>query len=478
MSKIPHFEDGFHIVVKRDCPTCRLIEPVYTELNSQRQVSIYSQDDPTFPTADVVDDTAFEYSFHLNIDTAPTLIKFTDGKEEGRTVGWDQTAWRELTEIADLGEGLPAQRPGCGAINVLPSIAEALQVRYGDTGIVARRIEVDQMVDPIEHAYERGWSDGLPVVPPTPARVLRMLQGTQRAPDEIVAVVPPNMVACSVEKVAINAVMAGCKPEYLPVVLAAVEAACVDKFALHGVLATTYFSGPIVIVNGPIAQKIGMNSGINVLGQGNRANSTIGRALQLVVRNVGGGVPGGVDRAVLGYPGKHGFCFAEREHDSPWESLAVTEGFSAETSTVTLFGGGGVQPVFDQLARDPHSLTRTFATCLRTVTHPKIPAGDALLIISPPHARTYKDAGWSKARLLEELHNFLKIPGEMMVRGADGIDEGLPEPFRSATIPKFRDGGIIIVHAGGDAGLFSAIIPGWASSGERGTMPVTKAIEE
>src|SRR5205085_7061790 len=160
-------------------------------------------------------------------------------------------------------------------------------------------------------------------------RVLRMLQGTTRAADEVVAVVPPDLVECTVEKVAVNAVMAGCKPEYLPVVLAAVEAACTNEFNAHGLLATTYFSGPMVVVNGPVTRAIGMNSGVNALGQGNRANATIGRALQLVVRNVGGGRPGEVDRATLGQPGKYTFCFAEDEAGSPWEPLSVERGLPA-----------------------------------------------------------------------------------------------------------------------------------------------------
>src|SRR4030043_60537 len=129
-------------------------------------------------------------------------------------------------------------------------------------------------------------------------------------------------MACTVEKAVFNAVMAGCKPEYLPVVLAAVEAACLDEFCLHGLLATTYFSGPVVIVNGPVVKAIGMNSGGTALGQGNRANATIGRALQLIVRNVGGGRPGEIDRAALGNPGKYTFCFAEREEGSPFTPLA------------------------------------------------------------------------------------------------------------------------------------------------------------
>jgi hypothetical protein len=291
-----------------------------------------------------------------------------------------------------------------------------------------------------------------------------------------VAVVPPDLVECTVEKVAINAVMAGCRPDYLPVVLTAVEAACTDDFNIHGVLATTWFSGPLVIVNGPMARAIGMNSGVNALGQGNRANATIGRALQLVVRNVGGGRPGGVDRATLGTPGKYTFCFAEDEAGSPWEPLHVERGLGPDSSAVTLFAAEGVRGVVDQLSREPESLARSFAACLRTVAHPKnVIAWDAVLVVSPEHARVFRDAGWNKARLREALDGLLQIPGDELVRGAGGIAEGMPEAFRDTTLPKFRSGGLLIVHAGGQAGLFSAIIGGWAS-GAIGSEPVTREI--
>src|SRR6478609_10049417 len=216
----------------------------------------------------------------------------------------------------------------------------------------------------MEALFDRGWTDGLPVVPPTEARVLRMLEGTTRDAQDMVAVVPPDLVECTVEKVAINAVMAGCKPEYLPVVIAALEAACTDTFNMHGLLATTMPVGPVMIVNGPVRQRIGMNSGINVLGQGNRANSTIGRALQLVIRNVGGGRPGGVDRAAQGNPGKLSFCFPEDEEGSPWEPLHVERGFAPDASTVTIFPGEGPRGVVDQASRTPDSLARSMAACL------------------------------------------------------------------------------------------------------------------
>lgn len=473
--------DGFHLICKEDCATCRLLLPVMAQLaESHGSITIYTQDDLAFPpNLNPVDDTTLERSYHLNIETVPTLIQVNDGQEIARLVGWSKRDWQQLTGIADLGAGLPDHRPGCGAKNVEPGIAEALAVRYGGEKLSARRIELAALEDEIEACFEREWSDGLPVVPPTPERVLRMLQGTTRPPQEVIGLIPPNLAPCTVEKVAINAVMAGCKPEYLPVVLAAVEAALLDEFCMHGVLATTWFSGPMVLVNGPIAQAIGMNSGINALGQGNRANATIGRALQLVIRNVGGGKPGGVDRAVLGTPGKYSFCFAEREADSPWEAHSVTRGFAAGTSTVTLFAGDGIHPIYDQRSRTPESLARSFAACLRSVSHPKLVAygADAILVVCPEHGKVFGEAGWSKQRLHDELSQLLLIPGSEVIRGTHGIEEGMPPEFADKTVPKFREDGLHIVHVGGNAGRFSCIISGWVSSGKTGSSMVTVAVE-
>src|SRR5688572_20154496 len=270
-------EFSLAVFAKRDCPTCQLVEPVMHTLSAHDgDVTVYSQDDPGFPAQidGVVDDRELGQSFRHRIEIVPTLIRFEGGREVARTEGWDAKEWRRITGIADLGKELPAFRPGCGSKSVEPGVAEHLQVKYGDAGIASRKIEYGGYDDPVEVCFERGWSDGLPVVPPTDVRVMRMLRGTRRAPDEAVGRIPPNLAECTVEKVAINAVMAGCKPEYMPVVLAAVEAALDPVFTLHGLLATTYFSSPIIIVNGPVARRIGMNAGLNALGQGNRANAT------------------------------------------------------------------------------------------------------------------------------------------------------------------------------------------------------------
>ena len=326
-------------------------------------------------------------------------------------------------------------------MSVDPDIVDKLRVLYNGEILHSRQIEIATSEDEFEAMFSRGFTDGLPVVPPTPERVMRMLSGTTRDPQEVVAIAPPDLVELTVEKIAINAVMAGCLPEYLPWVIAAVEAICTDEYNIHGVLATTMPVGPVIICNGPGTRAIGMNSGVNVLGQGNRANLTIGRAVQLIIRNVGGGRPGEVDRAAHGHPGKLSFCFAEDELGSPLTSLAVSRGFDATQNTVTVFTGEGPRCVVDQLAREPEQLAQSLAVCLRTVHHPKLPfAFDAVLILGPEHARVFAQAGWSRELVLQEVHDRLQMPGAEIVRGAGGMAEGVQEAFKDATLPKFRPG--------------------------------------
>ena len=324
--------------------------------------------------------------------------------------------------------------------------------------------------------FDKGWTDGLPVVAPTEGRVQQMLSGTSRHPSEIVAVIPPRLIECTVEKVAINAVMAGCRPEYLPVVLTALEAVCTADFNMHGVLATTMSVGPILVVSGPIVSKIDMNHSINVLGHGNRANSTIGRAVQLVIHNVGGGSPGGIDRATFGHMGKQGFCFAEDQAGSPWTRLSEERGFATNQNTVTAFTGEGPRLVVDQKSRSADSLTRTLAeSLLGTVSSRVVMGMDAMLVLSPEHMARYADAGWNRSRFTAELSSHLVVDADTILVGSGDIEEGLPTDFAGLSLPKFRPGGLLVVHAGGPAGLFSAIIGGWIN-GPSGSEPVTKEI--
>ncbi|MGH0030808.1 MAG: thioredoxin family protein [Myxococcota bacterium] len=475
----PPLPSGLVAFVKRACPTCELVAPVLAEIAARTKLTVYTQDDPTFPEGvDPQDDTRLERSWHHQIDTVPTLLRVEDGVEKERRLGWHRGEWEETTGLANLGAELPDWRPGCGSLSVDPNLTATLRVRFEGSRLASRRVELAELEDEQEAMIARGWSDGLPLTPPTEARVLAMLEGTTRAPDEVVAVVPPNLAECTVEKVAVNAVLAGCRLEYLPVVIAALEAVCTDEFNVHGVLATTMGMTPLLVVNGPIRRKIDMNSGVAVLAHGNRANATIGRALQLVLRNVGGTWPGGTDRSTFGHPGKLGFCFAEDEESSPWEPLSVELGFEPGVSTVTAYAVEGPRLVVDQLSRDPDSLAKSLAAVLRGVGHPKMCiALSALVVIGPEHARVFQQAGWSKAQLLERLHAELTRKGFEVARGAGGIAEGMPLPDAAleADIPKFLPGNLRIVHAGSGAGLFSSILGGWLT-GASGSQMVTKEI--
>ena len=474
-------EHQFTVVIKKDCPTCEMIEPVLAELTATYpgKVTIYVQDDPSFPESieNKIDDTSLEFSYRNNIEIVPTLICSTESKESARTYGWDKTEWQRLTNLASLGESLDSFKPGCGSKTLEPGMEEQLIARFDDELLSSRNIKLADLEDDVEGCYERGWSDGLPVIPPTRVRVIRMLKGTDRSPGEIIGNIPPDNAPCTIEKVAINAVLAGCKPEYFPIVLASVQAALQDKFCMHGLLCTTYFSGPVMIVNGPVVQQVGLNNGINALGQGSRANATIGRALQLLIRNVGGGVPGGIDRAVMGNPGKYTFCFAEDESDADWSTLAQDRGFERSESVINLFAGEGLQPIVDQKSRDPDSLARNMAASLRAVVNTKLyGVADAVLVVCPEHRRVFREGGWNKDDLKNALYDNLMTPGSELILGAQGIAEGMPEKFENKVIGKFRDDGLHITSTGSKAGMFSAIISGWVASGERGSQLVSQRI--
>ena len=477
-SVAPVLPDGFVVIVKRECATCQMVEPVLAHIASAtNSLTVYTQDDPTFPSSvSPIHDEDLSVSWHYDIDTVPTLIKVVNGKEVERTFGWKATDWQRITGIADVGADLPAMRPGCGSMSVDPDIVDKLRAKFTDSPVIARTVEFSVAEDEFEAMYARGWTDGLPVIPPTRERVLRMLTGTTRHPQDVVAIAPPDLVELTVEKVAINAVMAGCLPEYMPWVIAALEAVCNDQFNMHGVLATTMPVGPVIICNGPGTRAIGMNSGINAFGQGNRANNTIGRAVQLTIRNVGGGRPGEVDRATHGNPGKISFCFAEDEEGSPFTSLATERGVPHGQNAVTVFAGEGPRCVVDQLACTPEELTNSLVASLQTVHHPKLVIGfDAILTISPDHGRVFAEAGWNRERLIAEITERSLTPGSELVRGARDMAEGIPPHLKDAMLPKFRPGGVLLTYAGGGAGLFSSIVAGWAN-GAIGSDPVTRIV--
>jgi hypothetical protein len=234
-------------------------------------------------------------------------------------------------------------------------------------------------------------------------------------------------------------------------------------------------------VNGPKARAIGMNARGNALGQGNRANATIGRALQLVIRNVGGGRPQEVDRSALGHPGKYTFCFAEDESDPEWEPLSVSRGIPRGKSAVTLFHGDGVTAFVDHGARTAEELVRSMATTLVTVGHVKLAQwSNVIVVLTPEHYRLFREAGWDRKRITNALHDATTRPGRDLIKGAQGLNEGIDPKFADKMVPKFwRDHGLLLVRAGGEAGMFSGIIGGWSAGRfHDDVQPVTKEITE
>jgi hypothetical protein len=314
-------------------------------------------------------------------------------------------------------------------------------------------------------------ADGLPAVPPTAARVAAAVAASGRARDELVAEMPPNFGRATVEKIAVNAVMAGCRPEYLPVVLAAVEAVCDERFCLLGVSGTTDAVAPLVIVNGPIRRALDINSGAGVFGPGWRANATIGRAVRLCWVNIGGARPGVISMSTFGGPGRYSYCIGENEDASPWEPLHVEHGFDRGDSTVAVLAAEAPQIVADTRSRNALDLLATIARSVEVVAHHKATGlGDTAIVFSPEHVTTLAADGWSKARVRQHLWDRLRKPVRELLPGRDGgeglSDEalaGFPEGERGETlVPKFQaPESLKLLVAGGPAGRFTAIVPGW-----------------
>ncbi len=334
--------------------------------------------------------------------------------------------------------------------------------------------------DPIEMLFERGVTDGLPAVPPTRERVDLMLAAVpRRRRDELIGTLGPQMGRVTVEKIAINAVMAGCKPEYFPVVLAGVEALCDPAFCAHGLSITLMSGAPLAIINGPARNQIGLNSGHNALGHGFRANATIGRALRLVTMNIGGARPHGLTKATLGHPGQYSFLVAENEEVSPWEPLHVERGFKKEDSVITLFGGTGFFQIVDFASNTAERLVSTIGGTMASINnfreYPLM--SDTVLVLSPEHARTIARDGWSRRDVRSYLYE--TVVRQQPAQAILGPPRGRAANWTTSNgaVRKFRSpDALIIVVAGGTAGRLSAVIPGWVGEELAGSTPVSKVI--
>lgn len=329
-------------------------------------------------------------------------------------------------------------------------------------------------VDVIEDLFERGVTDGLPVVPPTKERVARAIAASGRPADELIALVAPSYGRATVERIAIQAVMAGCRPEYLGVVISGVEAMCDDAFDLLGISGTTDAVAPLFVVNGPIRRALEINCGIGVFGPGWRANATIGRALRLVWVNIGGAKAGVISMSTFGHPGRYTYCIGEHEEQNPWEPLHVEHGFAPGDSTVAALAADAFQVVSAHRSRTPEDLLVTIARSMEGLGHHKATRlGDTLVALSPEHARTLAGAGWTKPQIRQFLWERLQKPVKALIPGVDGgegLGEGILATIQSPEtderlVPKFRTPDCLkIIVAGGTAGRFTAILPAWSFS--------------
>ena len=482
-------------ILQTDCPTCRLITPYLNKLAEGANVRGVSQDDEAatrefagqmevqFP---LDRDPDFEISKKLDVVTVPTLF-ILDGQD--RVVraepGFDKSALNEIAAMLGVApvappyDGAPASKPGCTSRHLEAQTegasAQALNL-HSPRGAAASRVELPDEEDPFEYCF-RSFKDALPVIPPTRERVEKMIGS--RDPFEVIARIPPCYGEATVEKIAANAVMAGCTPEMMRVLIPMARAAGDERFKAHGVQATTHFAAPLVIVNGPVRHELKFHSRQNVFSNVARANSTAGRALQLMLLNIGGGRPDGIDMSALGNPGKFSYCIAENEEQNPWEPLHADRGFERSQSAISLFAGEAPHGVSEHQARTARGVLKTISYALATVWSYRMCLGfEAVVVLGPEHVHTIHHDGFTKPNVRDFLFENTGIPVRCY---DDEPGEGVAQrgTYKEILVSgercyqKFRaPESIKIVVAGGTAGKFSAVIGSW-SAGPRGSQMVT-----
>jgi peroxiredoxin len=454
------------VFVAEECPTCTLalrrLAPLASPLRDAGVTLAAVFEDPPEVAARVARATGFagrllaeappyEVSRAYGLETLPTTVLVDAAGQEGeRRVGWDAAGLEKLLNAACAGSAraiqvsrdAPRLKPGCAAKSTYDPATLAL---------------VDADGDEMEDMFARGWTDGLPVVPPTRARVETMLGG--RDPGTSLGPVPPAMGEATLERVAACAVLAGCRPEYFSVVVAAAEAALDPAFNLNGQAVTTQPSGQLVVVNGPVRHTLGLNAGMGALGPGSRANLTIGRALRLVATLTGGAVPGRLDRATLGHPGKLGFCVAEDEEHGPWEPLHVERGFDAGSSVVTMIAGDAPLSISDHRSTTADELARVLGWAAAATWSPNWwPLGaTSVYVLCPEHRALFASEGWSKQRVREAIFAAVSRPARELKWG-ETTPAVLAAPDDEA-IPKWTGPEeILLLAAGGEAGRYSALL--------------------
>jgi hypothetical protein len=339
----------------------------------------------------------------------------------------------------------------------------------------SRIYELEDVFAVNERYQHNGWTDGLPIVPPTVERVWEFLRAARLQPQEVICVETVRQRPITAEKVAINAVMAGCLPAYMPALVAVFKAMSDEDFNMHGSTASTGGSAPLVIINGPIRTILHMNTTHSILGPGNRANATIGRAIRLVLINVLGCIPGQLDRSTLGHAGKYSFCIAEDEEDSPWVPLAQERGLPEGQSGVTVMAAEASRQIMNEWTQDPEEIMETFAAEIRhnMLTY-SIWSGNYAIVIPKQLRELLVAAGWQKKDIREYIFRSARVhrkhwgavgKGNLVNRG-----KGPAQEFTALRTPN----DLLVVAAGGPAGGFGAVIPPWLGTWSHA---VTRAIE-
>lgn len=332
----------------------------------------------------------------------------------------------------------------------------------------APRLTFGSLLEAIEGLMESGMTDGLPVIPPTPELVRAMLDAVHLRGEEILGELPERQRVVTAEKVAINAVMAGCRPDYMPVVVAAVKAVLAPDFGLHGANASTGGAGVLLVVNGPIATRIGIESGRDVLTCQTRAAATIGRAVHLVIRNVLGGRE--MDQSTLGHPGRRTFCIAERE-DTVWGPLHLERGFSREESVVTAFATESPNQINNHVAQSGEGILRSIADRIaaggRLHWQRQLPQTPCVVVISPEHYHRLSLEGWSKAQVKRFLYETATRPVRALAQRGQWPSQVLSEAESEMHFLPSPDEVYLLV-AGGEAGGFRP----WCRVGVTSVSPV------
>jgi Redoxin len=519
---IPGYQPGkkaLLVFFETDCPTCQLALPYLNALADGEdtvQVIGISQDGDQ-PTREFIRQMGISFGVHLDHGLAlsraydpqsvPTVLFMDEaGQVQKRLVGFDKAGLNDLAAavghaaIAPDNDGAPTWKPGCGSRHLEPqsqndaqpgaagqddahaaSAGRQLLRRIAEP---AGRIAVKDDDDPVEFCF-RQFGDGLPVVPPTVERVAAMLHACALAPESVVGRIPPCYGEATVEKIAANAVMAGCRPEMMRVLIPLVRAVCDERFNAHGVQATTHFAAPLIMINGPVRGELGFWSKQNLFSNVARANSTLGRALQLVLLNLGGARPDGIDMSALGNSGKFSFCIAENEEESPWEPLHVERGLRREQSALSLFAAEPPRGVSEHSAANGETVLRAVCHALATVWSYRVCGrNEAIVVLCPEHVKTLHRDGLSKPQVRQFLFENTGIP----VRYYSGQDRGegtqLVSQYREIMIQgepcyrKFRAlESIQIFVAGGTAGKFSAVLGSWGT-GPAGSQMVTYPIPD